>query len=127
MKRKVLLFYFLFTLLLILVACNRQPEIDVSKSVGMTEDYFRQIGDISTTAVSYNKEQIKFRLMVEKHPSQEEANAMLNNIVNNLEKNSGTPDFWDYYNGYFDIKSYDKGVLYEATKLIGENLKVTQK
>ncbi|MBS4199185.1 hypothetical protein KHA93_05890 [Bacillus sp. FJAT-49732] len=64
MKRKLLLFNFLFTLLLITVSCNQQPEIDISKTVGMTEDYFRQLDEISTTAASYNKEQIKFRLII---------------------------------------------------------------
>ncbi len=52
---------------------------------------------------------------------------MFNNILDNFEKNSHTPEFWDYYNGYFDIKSYDKAVIYEATKIIGEDLKVTLK
>ncbi|MBS4199108.1 hypothetical protein KHA93_05480 [Bacillus sp. FJAT-49732] len=127
MKRKLLLFNFLFAFLLITVSCNQQPEIDISKTVGMTEDYFRKLDEISTTAASYNKEQIKFRLMVGKHPSQKEATAMFNNILDNLEENSHTPEFWNYYNGYFEIKSYDKGVIYEATKIIGENLKVNPK
>lgn len=127
MKRKLLLFSFLFTLMLMTAACNQQPEIDISSAVGMTEDYFRQLDEISTTATSYSEEQIKFRLMVEKPPSKKEATDLFNNILDNLEKKSHTPEFWDYYNGYFDIKSYDKGVIYEATKVIGEDLKVTPK
>ncbi len=53
------------------VACNQQPEIDISKTVGITEDYFRQLDEISTTAASYSEdeEQVKFRVMVEKHPT----------------------------------------------------------
>lgn len=127
MKRKLLLFNFLFTLLFLITACNQQPEIDISKTVGMTEEYFRQLDVISTTSASYSEEQVKFRLMVEKYPSHEEATAMFNNILDNFEKNSNTPEFWDYYNGYFDIKSYDEGVIYEATKVIGDDLKVTPK
>lgn len=129
MKRKLLLINFLFGLLLLTVACNQQPEIDISKTIGMTEDYFRQLDEISTTAASYSEDekQIKFRVMVEKHPTQKEATAMFNNILDNFEKNSHTPEFWGYYNGYFDIKSYDKAVIYEATKLIGEDLKVNLK
>lgn len=126
MKRKLLLFTFLFTFLL-LTTCNQQPEIDISKTVRMTEGYFRQLDEISTTASSFSEEQVKFRLMVEKHPSQQEARTMFNNILDNLEKNSHTPKFWDYYNGYFDITSYDKGVIYEAYKVIGKELKVTTK
>lgn len=29
--------------------------------------------------------------------------------------------------GYFDINNYDYGVIYEGTKLIGEDLKVQSK
>ena len=129
MKRKLLIFNFLLGLLLLTVACNQQSEIDISKTVGMTEEYFRQLDEISTTAASYSEdeEQVKFRLMVEKHPSQEEATAMFNDILDNFVKNSNTSEFWDYYNGYFDIKSYDKGVIYKASKVIGEDLKATPK
>lgn len=71
MKRKLLIVNFLFGLLLMTVACNQQPEIDISKTVGITEDYFRQLDEISTTAASYSEdeEQVKFRVMVEKHPT----------------------------------------------------------
>jgi hypothetical protein len=65
--------------------------------------------------------------MVEKHPSQEEATVMFKDLLDNLDKNSKSPEFWSYYSGYFDIKSYDKGVIYEATKVIGEDLIVTSK
>lgn len=126
MNRKLLIYTFLFASLL-LTACKQQPEIDIYKTVGMTDDYFRQLDGISTTASSYSEEQVNFRLMVENHPSQQEATAMFNNILDTLEKNSHSPEFWDYYNGYFDIKSYDKGVIYEASKVIGEDLKVTSK
>lgn len=128
MKRKLLLFYFLFVSFLV-GACNKPPEIDISKTISITEDYFRQLDEISTTAATYSEddEKVKFRIMVEKHPSKEEATAMFNEILDKFEKNSHTPDFWDFYHGYFDIKSYDKGVIYEASKVIGEDLKVTPK
>ncbi|MYL34731.1 hypothetical protein GLW08_02905 [Pontibacillus yanchengensis] len=129
MKRRLLLFNVLFVMLLLAVACNQQQEIDISKSVRKTEDYLRQLDEISTTAGSYteDEEQVKFRLLVEKHPSQEEATAMFNNILNILEKNSHNREFWDNYNGYFDIKSHKTGVIYKATKIIGKDLKVTPK
>ena len=93
MKRKLLLFNFLFALLFLIVACNQQPEIDISKIVGMTEEYFRQLDEISTTAASYSEDEVKFRLMVKKHPSHEEATAMFNNILDNLEKTPTTLNF----------------------------------
>ena len=127
MKRLFLLFNLSFALMFLTVACNQQPEIDISKAVDTTEEYFRELDEVSTTAAVYSEEQVKFRLMVEKHPSVEEATAMLNTIIDKLEKNSNTPEFWNYYNGNFDIQSYDEGVIFEATKVIGQDLKVTQK
>ncbi|MED4018787.1 hypothetical protein [Sutcliffiella cohnii] len=127
MKRLFLLFNLSFALMFLTVACNQQPEIDISKAVDRTEEYFRELNEVSTTAAVYSEEQVKFRLMVEKHPSVEEATAMFNTIIDKLEKNSNTPEFWNYYNGNFDIKSYDEGVIFEATKVIGQELKVTQK
>ncbi|MBX0356858.1 hypothetical protein [Halobacillus sp. Nhm2S1] len=129
MKRGLLVHTYLIALLLLTVACNQQPEGDLSKTVRMTEDYFRGLKEITTTAASFreNEDLVKFRLMVEKRPSQEEATAMFNNILHNFEQVSNSPEFWNQYNGFFDIKSHDNGVIYEATKAIGEDLKVTSK
>ncbi len=126
MKRRFLLLN-LLSLLLLAVACNQKPEIDISKTVGLTEDHFRQLDKISTSSAAYDKEEVKFRLMVEKPPSKEEASAMFKEILNKLEKNSHTSEFWNYYNGHFDIKSYENGVIFEANKTIGEDMKITTK
>ncbi|WLD92846.1 DUF3221 domain-containing protein [Alkalihalobacillus sp. AL-G] len=83
---------------------------------------------IETTASSYDgKKKIKFRLMVNGQLSEEEATELFKEVIVNVEKFSAHSGVWDYFNGYFDIKSYDSGVLYEATKLIDKDLVVEQK
>lgn len=125
MKKTFIIVSFFLVFALLFVACSQKPEIDLSKTVGNTEDYFRKLDEISITTSSYsvNKKEIKFRLMVETPPSQKEAKALFEKIVHTLEKHSHTQELWNYYNGYFDIKTYDDGVIYEATKLLGEDLK----
>lgn len=125
MKNSLILFVVLLTLTL--NGCDQQPDLDVSKAVALTEIDFRQLDEISTTAASYNKEQVKFRLMVEKHPSFKEAVNLFRDVLNKLEEGSGNSEFWDYYHGHFDIKSYDEGVIFEATKEIGKELEITKR
>ena len=126
MKRKLWVLSFLFSLLLLIVACHQRPEIDLSKTVVMTEEYFRELDTITTTSSSYSEreKQVKFRLMVEKHPSEEEATAMFEKVINTFEQNADSPEFWDQYNGFFDIKSYESRCHLEATKAIGQDLRV---
>ncbi|MBM4764585.1 hypothetical protein [Bacillus sp. B15-48] len=128
MKRKLLLFNFLFALLFLTVACNQQADINMSEVLGQIEEDLRELDVVETTASSFDGESdIKFRLMVKEHLTEEEANILFNKILESIAQSSNHSDVWDYYNGYFDIKSYDKGVIYEATKVIGEDLKVTPK
>nr|WP_106781238.1 hypothetical protein [Lysinibacillus timonensis] len=79
-----------------------------------------------TTAAAFKGENIKFRLMVEEHPTEEEAIILFNKIIKSIAEYSNHSDVWDYYIGYFDIKSYD-GVIFEATKRLGEDLDVISK
>jgi hypothetical protein len=65
--------------------------------------------------------------MVEGTPTEEEATALFNEILGSFQEYSNHQDIWQYYNGYFDIKNYDVGVIYEAAKVIGEELKVASK
>lgn len=126
-KNKFILFIFIIFLTLI-VGCSQQPDIDISKTSGKSEDYFRELEEIETTASAFDgKKDVKFRLMVEGTPTKEEATALFNEILVSFQEYSNHQDIWKYYNGYFDIKNYDVGVIYEATKVIGEELKVVSK
>ncbi|WP_100407788.1 IolE/MocC family protein [Bacillus solitudinis] len=113
-------------LVLLVTDCNQQPNIDISKTLDQTRETLKELDDVETTAASFDGESdIKFRLMVEGHPTEEEAISLFNKILENITKSSTYSDVWDYYNGYFDIKSYDNGVIYEATKLIGEDFNIS--
>jgi hypothetical protein len=52
---------------------------------------------------------------------------LLNEILDSFNEYSNHQEIWEYYNGYFDIKNYDDGVIYEATKVVDEELKVVSK
>ncbi|WP_456278998.1 hypothetical protein [Bacillus sp. AK128] len=115
-------------LVFLIVGCNQQPDIDISSTIGKSEDYFRQLEEIDTVASAFNgKKDIKFRLMVEGTPTEEEATILFNEILDRFKEYSNHHDIWEYYNGYFDIKNYDDGVIYEATKVINEELEVESK
>ncbi|WP_226036570.1 hypothetical protein [Aquibacillus saliphilus] len=115
-------------LLFVLVGCNQQPDFDISTIKGKAEDYFRQLDEIETTAASFDgNKDIKFRLMVEGTPTEEQATVLFKEILDSFKKYSKHQEIWEYYNGYFDIKNYDDGVIYDASKVIDEELKVISK
>jgi hypothetical protein len=117
-----------FVLSLLITGCNQQPNIDMVEVLGKTEETLRELEEIETTASSFDGEKdVKFRLMVEENPTNEDATILFNEILENIAQYSNHSDVWDYYNGYFDIKSYDNGVIYKATKLKGEDLDVISK
>ncbi|MFC0471339.1 hypothetical protein ACFFHM_12780 [Halalkalibacter kiskunsagensis] len=117
-----------FILLVLITACNQQPEIDMSEALGKSKETLREIDEIETTSASFNGESdVKFRFMVERHPTEEEANILFNKILDSIAQHSHHSEVWNYYDGYFDIKSYDSGVIYEATKLIGKDLHILSK
>ena len=60
--------------------------------------------------------------MVDGRPTKEKAEELFNMILNN----SNHEGVWNYYNAKFDIKSYEDGVIYEATKPAGDSLKLTE-
>ncbi|WP_440960518.1 hypothetical protein ACN6KS_22460 [Paenibacillus nitricinens] len=114
--------------LFLTVSCSQEASIDIGDAVDKSEKYFRQLDEIGTTASSYDgKKDLKFRLMVEGNPTETEATNFFNRILDVIAKYSNHSDVWDFYNGYFDITNYDQGVIYEGTKLIGEELKVQTK
>lgn len=115
-------------LLFLIVGCSQQPDINISSTIGKSEDYFRQLEEIETTASEFDgKKDVKFRLMVEGTPTEEEATILFNEILDRFKEYSNHQEIWEYYNGSFDIKNYDDGVIYEATKVIDEELKVVSK
>lgn len=126
---RVSLCAFSFILLFLTIACSQEASIDMIDTLGKSEEYFRELEEIDTTAAASDgkKKEVKFRLMVDGHPSEPEATTLFNDIMDVIVKYSNRSDVWDYYNGYFDIKNYDIGVIYEDTKLIGEDLKVESK
>lgn len=127
MSRKIVFILMLISLLLT-VSCTKKPSIDIGVAVGKTEDYFRKLNGIATTASSFDgKEDIKFRLMIKGNLTETEATKLFRSIMDTIAEFSDRADVWDYYNGYFDIKNYDHGVIYEGTKLIDEDLKVQSK
>lgn len=115
-----------FVLLLLITGCNQQPTIDVNEVIGQSEKILRGFDGIETTAASFDgKGDIKYRLMVKESQTEEEAKILFNEILKSIVQSSNQPDIWDNYNGYFDIKNYDNDVIYEAKKIIGEDLKIT--
>ena len=128
MRKNKFIFFIIIIFLILIVSCSQQSDIDISKTLGKSEDYFRELEEIETTASAFDgKKDVKFRLMVEGTPTEEEATALFNKILVSFQEFSNHQDIWEYYNGYFDIKNYDVGVIYEATKVIGEELKVVSK
>ncbi|WP_054940183.1 hypothetical protein [Paenibacillus ihuae] len=110
------------------VSCSQETSIDIDDAVTKSEKYFRQLDEIATTASSYDgKKDLKFRLMVEGNPTETEATIFFNLILDVVTNYSNLSDVWNFYNGYFDITNYDQGVIYEGTKLIGEDLIVQTK
>jgi hypothetical protein len=82
---------------------------------------------IDTIASSVDGKNIKIRIMVSERPTEEEATELFKKVLGNIEKYFAHSGVWDYYDGYFDIKAYDSGVIYEATKFIDKDLKVFSK
>ncbi|OKP84766.1 hypothetical protein [Paenibacillus sp. P32E] len=127
MKRSILI-VLTFILIFITVACSQGTSIDIGDALGKSEENFRKLEVIDTTAASFDGEKdVKFRLMVEGNPSEVEASILFNRILEVIAKYSNRSDVWDYYNGYFDIENHDDGVIYEGEKLIDEELIVQSK
>lgn len=125
-KQLVPLFTLIFTFLLI-VEINKQPEYKISEAIAKSEVSMSDFEQIDTIASSVDGKNIKIRIMVSERPTEEEATELFKKVLGNIEKYSAHSGVWDYYDGYFDIKAYDSGVIYEATKFIDKDLKVFSK
>lgn len=112
----------LISMVFFLSACAHKPDINISDTLGESEVQLQKLDNVKTTSSSFDgKNNITFRLMVEGYSSRVEAEKLFNETLNTIAANSNHLDLWNYYNAYFDIKSYDKGILYEGTKPIGSN------
>lgn len=117
-----------FVLLFLITGCDQKPTIDMSEALGKSRETLKELDEIDTVAAAYTGESdIKFRLMVEEQPTEKETVILFNKIIESIVQYSNHSDVWDYYDGYFDIKSYDHGVIYEATKLISKDLDIVFK
>ena len=114
--------------LFLISGCSEKAEIDISETMIKTEEYFKQLPEVDTVATSFDgKKDIKYRIMVEGTLTEKQAQNLFEEIISSFKKYSNHPELWNDYNGYFDIKSYDEGVIYEASKIIGEDLKIVTK
>lgn len=105
-----------------LSACAHKPDINIGDTLVKSEVQLQKLDNVKTTASAFNgKSDIKFRLMVEGDISRNEAEKLFNETLDTIAANSNHSDFWNYYNANFDIKRYDKGILFEGTKLIGSS------
>jgi len=63
----------LFVLLLLIAGYNQKPDINMSEILEKSEEEFKQLNKVETTAAAFDGESdVKFRLMVEKYPTEEE-------------------------------------------------------
>lgn len=117
-----------FLILLLTVACNDKTDINIGDTLDKAREILNESEVIETVAASFDGEnKINFRLMVEEDLTTGNATTLFEQILDSMRKNSGDIDIWDSYQGHFDIMSYDKGIIYVATKLIGETLTVVAK
>ncbi|MFN7253380.1 MAG: hypothetical protein ACK4M9_21805 [Anaerobacillus sp.] len=116
-----------FVLLLLMTGCNQKPDIDISESLSDWREEFREYEEVDTVAAAFDGSDIKLRIMVEGHPTEEEAIKLFRKMEASIVNHSNYSAVWDYYNGHFSIINYDNGVIYEATNLIGDDLKIVSK
>jgi hypothetical protein len=102
----------------IIVDCSKQPNYKVNEAIAKSEDSMSKFDNVDTTVSAVNGKKIKFRIMVNEQPTVEEATELFNKVLNDIEKYLAQSRLWDYYEGYFDIKTYESGVIYKATKHI---------
>ncbi|GAA0336046.1 hypothetical protein GCM10008967_28050 [Bacillus carboniphilus] len=110
-----------------LIKKRRENRLLIIDALEKTEKTLRGINGIETTASSFDGGKVNFRLMIRQDLSKEEAIPLFNKILESIDQSSNELDIWQHYVGNFDIKSFEKGVIYEATKLIGGDLVVKQK
>lgn len=108
----------LFGLLLFFLtaACtDNDPEITMLEAVEKSREEIADLAEVDRAATSFDGESfIQFRLMTEEVPTEEKAETLFNIVIDTIEENSQRPDVWESYDGVFDIRTYEDGIVYEA-------------
>lgn len=79
--------------MLLITGCNQKPTIDMIEVLGQSEETLRGLDEVETTVASFDGESdVKFRLMVEEHPTKEEAIILFNKIKESVVQYSNHSD-----------------------------------
>lgn len=128
MRKNINRSIYFISILLFIVGCSQKPAINVAKVEADVENHLNQLDEVEIALSTFNgDENIKFRLMVEGYPTENEVTILFNEILESFEKYSNQENFWMHYNGYSDIKNYEDGVIYEGSKLIDKEIKIISK
>ncbi|MGD6873085.1 hypothetical protein ACQCU1_12980 [Sutcliffiella horikoshii] len=128
MRKNIIKSIYFISILLLIVGCSQKPTINVAKVEANVENHLNELDEVEIALSTFDgDENIKFRLMVEGYPTENEVTILFNKILESFEKYSNQENFWMDYNGYFDIKNYEDGVIYEGTKLIDREIKIISK
>ncbi len=99
--------------------------VDVATILAKTETRLNHMTGIVTTATAFDgRANVKIRLMVNGNPSMKQATQLFQDILRVMQAESNAKDIWAQYNGHFDIKSYQSGVVYVANKTAGRPMTV---
>ncbi|CAM4507694.1 hypothetical protein FHS16_005744 [Paenibacillus endophyticus] len=81
--------------LLLAVSCTKETSIDIGDAIGKTEDSFRKLDWIATTASSYDgKKDVKIRLMVAGNLTEAEATNLFRRIMDIIAEFRIIQMFW---------------------------------
>jgi hypothetical protein len=125
-KRYSTFFLFIYLISLLIVSgCNKPPKQDIGKAVSKSEDYYKKSKGIDCVG-AFVDETVKFRLLLEEQPTDDEATKLFNEVLKTIEKYSNNADTWDYYNAKLDL-AYKDSIIFEGTKEAGKKLMVRSK
>ncbi|UTR09984.1 hypothetical protein MM300_19205 [Evansella sp. LMS18] len=113
---------YIILLILLMGGCSQVPDVDVNDALSVWREDFKNHDHVDTVVAAFNgtEREIKLRVMVENDLTKEEAIVLFDDMKDSFIMVADEPDIWNYFHGSFDIKSYDTGVLYEASLIPGE-------
>jgi|GEM_PF-5016922 len=123
MKKNALLVLTILFLSFFLSGCNQPAKIDFAEVLSKSEKEFKESGIECVSA--FDGKLVKFRLLLEEQPTDEEATKYFEKILDTIATYSNNPDTWDFYNAEFDLV-YEEIVIYEGKKEAGKDLKVNE-
>lgn len=104
---------------------DHDPEITMLEAVEKSREEIMDLEKVDRATTSFDGESfIQFRLMTEEIPAEEEAERLFKIVIDTIEENSQRPDVWENYDGVFDIRTYDDGIVYEAVHFSGRELNI---